>query len=128
MPRVGTTSIPDFRPPVSGPGAAVFVLFLVAGAGLTAITQNPLFFVVAILVGVYMLFSIRVVSQWERVALLRLGKYTGLRGPGTFMLIPIVDTTTTYVDQRVRVSSVSAEQTLTRDTVPVDVDAAIFWL
>lgn len=95
---------------------------------LIAWTQKPGFLVAGVLAGLYFLLAIKVVSQWERVAVLRLGRYAGLRGPGMFMLIPIIDTTTPYVDQRVRVSSVSAESTLTRDTVPVDVDAAIFWL
>jgi len=80
------------------------------------------------LVGLYLLFSIKVIKQWEKVALLRLGKYRGLRGPGTFMILPIVEAVTDTVDQRVRVTGVTAESTLTRDTVPVNVDAAIFWL
>jgi hypothetical protein len=62
------------------------------------------------------------------VAVLRFGKYIGLRGPGLFHMIPIVDTISRYVDQRVRVSNVSAESTLTRDTVPVNVDAIVFWM
>ena len=77
---------------------------------------------------VYLLFSIRVADQWERVAVLRLGRYIGLRGPGLFHVIPIVDTLSRYVDQRVRVANVTAESTLTRDTVPVNVDAIVFWL
>ena len=80
------------------------------------------------LVGIYFLFAIKVVRQWEKVAVLRLGKYVGLRGPGMCHIIPIVETLSPYVDQRVRVASVSAESTLTRDTVPVNVDAIVFWL
>src|SRR5262249_32073815 len=80
------------------------------------------------LVGLYFFFAIKVVRQWEKVAVLRLGRYIGLRGPGLFMIIPIIDTLSPYVDQRVRVSSVSAESALTRDTVPVNVDAILFWL
>ena len=68
------------------------------------------------------------VRQWEKVAVLRLGRYIGLRGPGLFHIIPIVETLSPYVDQRVRVASVSAESTLTRDTVPVNVDAIVFWM
>jgi len=59
---------------------------------------------------------------------LRFGRYRGLRGPGLFLIIPIAETLSRYVDQRVRVTTVSAESTLTRDTVPVNVDAIIFWL
>jgi regulator of protease activity HflC (stomatin/prohibitin superfamily) len=113
---------------VSGPGIAVFLLSLMAGIASSALLQKPLVALLGGVIGLYFLFSIRVISQWQRVALLRLGKYKGLRGPGTFLMIPIVDTLTNRVDQRIRVSSVTAESTLTRDTVPVDVDAAIFWL
>jgi regulator of protease activity HflC (stomatin/prohibitin superfamily) len=80
------------------------------------------------LVGLYLLFAIKVVQPWERVALLRLGRYVGLRGPGLFFITPIFETISPYVDQRVRVHSVTAESTLTRDTVPVNVDAIVFWM
>jgi regulator of protease activity HflC (stomatin/prohibitin superfamily) len=80
------------------------------------------------LLGLYLLFAIKVVRQWEKVALLRLGKYVGLRGPGLFPIVPIIDTLSPFVDQRVRVASVTAESTLTRDTVPVNVDAIVFWV
>ena len=73
-------------------------------------------------------FAIKVVDQWEKVALLRFGRYRGLRGPGAFLIVPVIDTLSRYVDQRVRVTTVSAESALTRDTVPVNVDAIIFWL
>jgi regulator of protease activity HflC (stomatin/prohibitin superfamily) len=80
------------------------------------------------LVGLYFLFAIKVVRQWEKVAVLRVGRYVGLRGPGLCLIVPIVETLSPHVDQRVRVSSVSAESTLTRDTVPVNVDAIVFWM
>jgi regulator of protease activity HflC (stomatin/prohibitin superfamily) len=80
------------------------------------------------LIGLYFLFAIRMANQWEKVAVLRFGRYTGLRGPGLYHIIPVVDSISRYVDQRVRVASVSAESTLTRDTVPVNVDAIVFWL
>jgi regulator of protease activity HflC (stomatin/prohibitin superfamily) len=75
-----------------------------------------------------LLFAIRVADQWERAIVLRMGKYRGLRGPGLFHIIPVLDTITGFVDQRIRVSSVTAESTLTRDTVPVNVDAIVFWV
>ena len=75
-----------------------------------------------------MLFSIKVADQWEKVAVLRLGRYLGLRGPGWFHMIPIVDSLSRFVDQRVRTANVTAESTLTRDTVPVNVDAIVFWM
>lgn len=71
--------------------------------------------------------SIRIADQWERAVVLRMGKFKGLKGPGPFMIIPIVDSVSTYIDQRVRVSAFKAEQTLTKDTVPVNVDAVVYW-
>jgi regulator of protease activity HflC (stomatin/prohibitin superfamily) len=68
------------------------------------------------------------VRQWEKVAVLRMGRYQRLQGPGMFVIIPVIDTLTAYVDQRIRATSVSAESTLTRDTVPTSVDAIVFWL
>jgi regulator of protease activity HflC (stomatin/prohibitin superfamily) len=94
----------------------------------TAATGNNAPVVGGFVVGVYLLLSIKVADQWEKVAVLRLGRYIGLRGPGVFHIFPIIDTLSRYVDQRVRVASVTAESTLTRDTVPVNVDAIVFWL
>jgi regulator of protease activity HflC (stomatin/prohibitin superfamily) len=116
------------RSPASGPGIAVFVLCIMAGAGGTAAVNQPWPIGIGAVVGLYFLFAIKVVDQWEKIAVLRLGRYIGLRGPGLVFIIPIVDTLSSYVDQRVRVSSVSAESTLTRDTVPVNVDAIVFWV
>jgi regulator of protease activity HflC (stomatin/prohibitin superfamily) len=112
----------------SGVGATAFVLCFVTGALLTAAMQQPAPIIIGGLLGVYLLFAIKVVRQWEKVALLRLGKYVGLRGPGLFHIVPVVETLSPFVDQRVRVASVTAESTLTRDTVPVNVDAIVFWL
>ncbi len=67
-------------------------------------------------------------EQWQKAAVLRLGRYIGLRGPGIFFIIPVIDSISQYVDQRVRVTDVKAESALTRDTVPVNVDAIVFWL
>jgi regulator of protease activity HflC (stomatin/prohibitin superfamily) len=113
---------------VSGVAVAFFAISVAAGSALTAALGNraPLF--AGLLLGLYLLFSLKVADQWEKVAVLRLGRYRGLRGPGLFHVIPIVDTLSRYVDQRVRVASVTAESTLTRDTVPVNVDAIVFWL
>jgi regulator of protease activity HflC (stomatin/prohibitin superfamily) len=78
--------------------------------------------------GLYLMFAIKIIRQWEKVALLRLGKYVGLRGAGMVMIVPILETLSAFVDQRIRVANVTAESTLTRDTVPVNVDAIIFWM
>ena len=113
---------------ISTVGVAILVVCLAAGAETAALTNSPVGFVALALVGLYFLFAIRVADQWEKVAVLRFGRYIGLKGPGMFHMIPVVDTLSRYVDQRVRVASVSAESTLTRDTVPVNVDAIVFWL
>jgi regulator of protease activity HflC (stomatin/prohibitin superfamily) len=87
-----------------------------------------LFVTVMTLLGVYILFGLKVASQWEKAVVLRLGKFHGLRGPGVFWIIPIVDSIPAWIDHRVMVTSFSAEKTLTKDTVPVDVDAVLFWV
>lgn len=71
--------------------------------------------------------SIHIADQWERAVVLRMGKYKGLKGPGLFFTIPIFDTVDDYIDQRIRVTEFKAEQTLTKDTVPVNVDAVVYW-
>lgn len=76
----------------------------------------------------YLFFAIQIARQWEKAVVLRMGKMLGLRGPGLFWIVPILDTITTWIDQRVMVTPFSAEKTLTRDTVPVNVDAVLFWL
>lgn len=88
---------------------------------------NIQIFMLLILFAGLLASSIRIADQWERAVVLRMGKFQGLRGPGLFMIIPIVDSVSAYVDQRVRVSAFKAEQTLTKDTVPVNVDAVVYW-
>jgi regulator of protease activity HflC (stomatin/prohibitin superfamily) len=113
---------------MNGVALLMFAVSLLAGIAVSQATHQPAYAVAGALVGLYFLFAIKIVRQWEKVAVLRLGKYVGLRGPGLCHIIPIVETLSPYVDQRVRVASVSAESTLTRDTVPVNVDAIVFWL
>jgi regulator of protease activity HflC (stomatin/prohibitin superfamily) len=81
-----------------------------------------------VLVGTYILFALKVASQWEKAVVLRLGKFHRLRGPGVLWIIPIVDSIPSWIDHRVMVTPFSAEKTLTKDTVPVDVDAVLFWV
>jgi regulator of protease activity HflC (stomatin/prohibitin superfamily) len=113
---------------ISSVSRMLLVVSIIVGGAFAAILRDlwPLY--VTVPIGIYLLFAIKVADQWEKVAVLRLGRYTGLRGPGMFHIIPIVDTLSPIVDQRVRVSNVSAEVSLTRDTVPVNVDAIIFWI
>jgi len=81
----------------------------------------------SILLSVFISSSINIADQWEKAVVLRMGKYNGLKGPGLFIVIPIVDKVEDYIDQRVRVTDFKAEQTLTKDTVPVNVDAVVYW-
>jgi len=113
---------------ISSVGVAIFIVCMGAGAATAGFYQKPTPLVPAALVGLYFLFAIRVAEQWQKAAVLRLGRYVGLRGPGIFVIVPVIDTVSQYVDQRVRVTAVKAESALTRDTVPVNVDAIIFWL
>ena len=115
-------------PQVSSMAVGVFLICLAAGVAPAMVYKQPGVAVVGILMGLYFLFSIKVAEQWQKAAVLRLGRYVGLRGPGMFMIVPIIDHISQYVDQRVRVTDVNAESALTRDTVPVNVDAIIFWL
>ena len=112
----------------NGVAVTAFLVCLLAGLVISALTKNPAALLVGTFLGLYLLNAIKIVRQWEKIALLRLGHYVGLRGPGMFFIVPIVETLSSYVDQRVRVTSVTAESTLSRDTVPVDVDAIVFWL
>lgn len=113
---------------ISGMAVALFVIAFAAGSALMVGTDSRVPLYTGLAIGTYLLFSIKVADQWQKVAVLRLGRYIGLRGPGIFHIIPIVDSLSRFVDQRVRVASVTAESTLTRDTVPVNVDAIVFWL
>ena len=105
---------------------------LVVLAGITGILYyleqiNPIIAVILIILSVLIAASIHIADQWEKAVVLRMGKYTGLRGPGPFMIIPIIDKVDSFIDQRIRVTDFKAEQTLTKDTVPVNVDAVVYW-
>jgi len=113
---------------VNGVALLLFVVSVLAGIAISQAVHQQWPAISGALVGLYFLMAIKVVRQWEKVAVLRLGRYVGLRGPGLCHIIPIIETLSPYVDQRVRVASVSAESTLTRDTVPVNVDAIVFWM
>ncbi len=90
--------------------------------------QIALFTFPMLTLAMYILFALKVANQWEKAVVLRLGKFHGLKGPGMFWIIPIVDAASSWIDHRVIVTSFSAEKTLTKDTVPVDVDAVLFWV
>ncbi len=83
--------------------------------------------IVGIILSLLIASAIHIADQWEKAVVLRMGRYVGLRGPGLFMVIPIIDRVDSLIDQRVRVTDFSAEETLTKDTVPVNVDAVVYW-
>src|SRR5712692_11342551 len=102
--------------------------FVAAGAWATSFTNNPAPLVVLALAGGVLMQSPKVAKQWERAIVLRLGRFVGLRGPGLFWIVPLVDVVSSWIDQRTITTSFAAEQTLTSDTVPVNVDAVLFWM
>jgi hypothetical protein len=115
--------------------AAWIILMVVSalvgiGLGTSGVPSLTLGLVVTVvnLLGLWVLFALKVADQWEKGVMLRLGRFTGLRGPGLFWILPVVDRVSLWIDHRVTVTSFSAEKTLTKDTVPVDVDAVLFWL
>jgi regulator of protease activity HflC (stomatin/prohibitin superfamily) len=106
----------------------MLLLSIVLGAVATLVAQRPALGVAIVIVGIIGMQAPRVAQQWERAVVLRLGRYVGLRGPGLFWVIPFVDSVSSWIDQRTITTSFAAEQTLTSDTVPVNVDAVLFWM
>jgi len=119
--------------PIAGlVGGLIYVIAIIGAivldgnkAGGFATTAWAISFMLA---GTILLFAIKVAQQWEKAVVLRLGKFHGLRGPGLFWIVPIVDSTPVWIDQRVMVTPFNAEKSLTKDTVPVNVDAVLFWV
>jgi regulator of protease activity HflC (stomatin/prohibitin superfamily) len=109
---------------------AAFIFFglSVAGLAVTAVTQHPGGLVSGVVLGWVLALSPKIADQWERGVVLRLGKYVGLRGPGLFFITPFLERVAFWIDQRVVTTSFAAEETLTLDTVPVNVDAVLFWM
>ncbi len=106
----------------------VFIVIAAAGLALTTVTQSPVWAALATIVAVLAAMSPRVAQQWERAVVLRLGRFAGLKAPGLFWIIPFVDVVARSIDQRMITTGFAAEQTLTSDTVPVNVDAVLFWV
>ncbi|MEP6894837.1 MAG: slipin family protein [Chloroflexota bacterium] len=106
----------------------IAVLGAIVGSGKIGDALIGAWVIIWTFVGIYILFALKVANQWEKAVVLRLGKFHGLKGPGMFWIIPIVDDASSWIDHRVIVTSFSAEKTLTKDTVPVDVDAVLFWV
>ena len=117
----------ELRRFVSGIGLAALVVLVAVGGVTTAVTGREAPVAAGILLGILALFSLKVATQWERAVVLRFGRFRALKGPGLFAVVPVVDVVSQIVDQRLRVTDVTAESALTRDTVPVNVDAIVFW-
>ncbi len=105
-------------------------LLVPLGLGILSIplTNSLIGAIVGLLLGLLGAQAPKIARQWERAVVLRLGRYVGLRGPGLFWIFPFVDTVPAWIDQRVITTSFAAEETLTSDTVPVNVDAVLFWM
>ncbi len=119
--------------PIGGFIGALAFLVAVVGANIldgahVSATTIATWVIAWILIGLYIMLALKVAQQWEKAVVLRLGKFHALRGPGMFWIVPIIDSTTTWIDHRVMVTPFNAETTLTKDTVPVDVDAVLFWV
>jgi regulator of protease activity HflC (stomatin/prohibitin superfamily) len=121
--------VPAPNPPRLNIISALMLLGPVAlGALVTLLSASPVGVIVGVLLGLLASQSPKVASQWERAVVLRLGRYAGLRGPGLFWIIPFIDSVSAWIDQRIITTNFAAEQTLTSDTVPVNVDAVLFWM
>ena len=108
--------------------ALIFIVFL-GGAALSFVARMPIGITILLaLIGIFLGYSVKMAQQWEKAVVLRLGKLYAVKGPGLFILVPIIDQVATWIDQRIRTTEFGAEQALTRDTVPVNVDAIIFWM
>lgn len=120
----------------SGLAWFVFAVLLIADVLLTVVLDNAgvdpvwigVLFAVLLIAAIYLLNALQVARQWEKAVVLRFGRFRGLRGPGMFWIVPVADTLPMWIDQRVMVTPFNAEKTLTKDTVPIDVDAVLFWL
>ena len=124
------------QPRVNAVAVTLFMIILLAnilGTVYFVVTEANLiftivYFVVTLLLALIIMFGLKVADQWEKAIVLRFGNYRGLSGPGLFWITPIIDRVVEWIDHRVMVSPFSAEKTLTKDTVPVDVDAVLFWM
>jgi regulator of protease activity HflC (stomatin/prohibitin superfamily) len=109
---------------------ALFVLLVIVGAGILLARQGgaPAPAIAGIVLGLAAMQAPKIAQQWERAIVLRLGRFHSMQGPGLFWILPFVDRVTSWIDQRTITTSFAAEQTLTSDTVPVNVDAVLFWM
>ena len=121
-------NLPVNTPRLNFVATLAFLVPAAAGGLATLLTLNPGGAIVGVLLGLLLAQSPKIARQWERAVVLRLGKFIGLRGPGLFWIVPFVDNISSWIDQRVITTAFAAEETLTSDTVPVNVDAVLFWV
>jgi regulator of protease activity HflC (stomatin/prohibitin superfamily) len=104
----------------------ITLLFLATGAGIGA-TTTPLFSAPFVIIAFLVFPSLKMANTWQKFVVLRAGKLQGVKGPGLFLIIPVIDSVVAVIDERIQTTAFNAEQALTKDTVPVNVDAIIFW-
>jgi regulator of protease activity HflC (stomatin/prohibitin superfamily) len=121
-------AIPGNTPRLNVIAVAVFIASVALAVIVGVQTERLIAPIIIVLIGVVVMQSPRVAQQWERAIVLRLGRFVGLRGPGLFWIVPFVDSVSSWIDQRTITTGFAAEQTLTSDTVPVNVDAVLFWM
>ena len=122
------TTSKSIKAGINAISATVLIILVGTAVGLYALHYIDVPLLISLIViSVLVAHSIHIADQWEKAVVLRMGKYNGLKGPGIFLIIPIIDRIDNYIDQRVRVTEFKAEQTLTKDTVPVNVDAVVYW-
>jgi regulator of protease activity HflC (stomatin/prohibitin superfamily) len=121
------------NPRASSPAGIISVIFFALAAGSiywVTISGMTEFYVLAgllILLGLLMPMSLQMANQWEKAVVLRLGRLKAIKGPGLFLIMPFVDSVVVWIDQRIQTTEFNAEQALTRDTVPTNIDAILFW-
>ena len=133
--KINVSADPFQTRQINNVSLSLFIAFLMGGV-LAAVTLDKRVsdFVTAsaaaamFALGLYLLFAIKIANQWEKAVVLRFGRLRGMRGPGLFWIVPLVDSVSSWIDHRVTVTPFSAEKTLTKDTVPVNVDAVLFWV
>jgi len=107
---------------------ALFLALCLVAAAVFAATRMALPTVVLVLIAIFVAYSLKMAKQWEQAVVLRAGKLSGIKGPGIFFILPVIDAIAVWIDRRIQTTQVTAEQALTRDTVPVNVDAIVFWI
>jgi regulator of protease activity HflC (stomatin/prohibitin superfamily) len=136
MSKKGTTDKQGSNSHANGPAILIALVFYTAaffgtiwmGSSGMATGWIIAYGVITVLLGTYFLIAIKIAAQWEKAVVLRFGKFHTLKGPGFFWTVPVMDTVANWIDHRVMVTPFNAEKTLTKDTVPVDVDAVLFWM